>query len=127
MKPPQEISRDRAVLRKQWYETLARRRRHELALPLVEPLAAGHIQDRRNQIYDMPWRVSQFPAYRDALWPLHDQRGRDAAFVDPGLVPAERRVGQARPARPDAQERRPSAALGVGVVAIPADHDLGTR
>ena len=88
---------------------------------------AGCGQDRRHQVDDVPRGRPEFAAGGDAGRPVDDQRGRDAALVDPRLVPAEGRVGQARPARPDAQEGRPGAALGVRVVAVPADHDLGAR
>ena len=57
--------------------------------------------------------VPQFAARRDALRPVHDQRRGDAAFVRPDLVPAERRVAGAGPARPKAQKRRARAGAAV--------------
>ena len=56
--------------------------------------------------------VAQFASGRDARGPVHDQRRGDAALVDPDLVPAERRVARAGPARTQAQERPPRTRVG---------------
>ena len=68
------------------------------------------------------WRSS--PRAAMPLRPVDDQRRRDAPFVNPGLVAAERRVGHRRPARPQAEVRRRRAGRRRRVVAVVADHDL---
>ena len=57
------------------------------------PPATSRIVGTRSMTW--PGVVPQFAAGGDALRPVDDQRRGDAAFVHPGLVPAERRVGHA--------------------------------
>ena len=88
--------------------------------------ASSRIVGTRSMTWPGACRRSRRAA--DALRPVDDQRRGDAAFVDPRLVPAERRVAQARPARPEAEERRRRCRTRHGrVVAVAADHDLGAR
>src|SRR5262249_45957659 len=97
-----------------------------LSLPLFGSLAAGRFEDRRDEVDEMAGGVPQLAAGGDAPGPVNDQRRRDPALVNPRLVSAEWRVGQARPARPDAEEGSSRAALGMRIVTVATDHDFGT-
>ncbi len=68
---------------------------------------------------------AELPLAGDPPGPVDDPGRGDAPLVHPGLVPAKGRVGDSRPARPEAQKSLPRSRLGRGIVALAADHDLG--
>src|SRR5208282_3380138 len=122
MKPPEGIVCDGAILREKRNEAFAWRRGDRFVFPCLEALPARGFENRGNDVNNVPRRVSQFTTGSKSLRPMDDQWCRDAAFMNPRLVAAERRVGQARPARPDAEERRTGSAFGVGIMAVTPDH-----
>ncbi len=125
MEPPERIAIDRGVSREERDQALPGWRRHGPALPGLGPSRAGGLEDRGDEVDDVAGGVPELATPSDPSRPVDDQRGSDATLVDPGLVSAERGIRQARPPRPNAEERRPGAALGARVVTVAPDHDLG--
>ncbi len=84
-------------------EALAGRRRYGLAVPFSRPLARRPPRGcvgTRSMICPAVCRISPRAAIPFGQWTINGVEM--PAFVNPGLVSAERRVGQTRPARPDA-------------------------
>jgi hypothetical protein len=71
--------------------------------------------------------MPQLAAAGDARRPMDDQGRRDAAFMRPDLVPAERGVRDGGAARPEAKECVLRSRRGGLVVAGAAHHHLGAR
>src|SRR5262245_36205146 len=123
--PPEVVACDSPVALEDGSQALAGRCWHRLALPLLRPLAAGQLQERWHQVDDVAGVVPQLAAGGDAPGPVGEQRRGDPALVDPGLVPAEGRVGDRGPAGAQAEVARGRAGLRLRVVAVVADHELG--
>src|SRR6478752_3257249 len=68
------------------------------------PCAAREFEDRGREVDDVADRVTQFARPGNTGGPASNQRRGNAAFVDPNLMTAERRVGRVRPARSQAEE-----------------------
>ena len=79
---------------------------------------AGHVEDRRHDVRQVARRVADRARLADAARPVHDQRRRDAALVDPVLVEPERRVRQVGPGACRSSGRcSPAPGITAGVVA----------
>ena len=124
MLPPEGFPLQIGVLSKGSDEAEPRRLRHFRGMILFWPVSSGQFQNRGDQINEMARRLSQRAPLADTPWPVHDEWRGDAPFVHPGLVTAERCVGQRRPTRADAEKRRPGSAQGIGLMSVAAHHHL---
>ena len=124
MLPPEGFPLQIGVLSKGPDQAEAGRLRHFGGVILFWPVSSGQFQNRGDQINEMAWRLSQRAPLADAPWPVHDEWRGDAPFVHPGLVTAERCVGQRGPTRADAEKRRPGSAQGIGLMSVAAHHHL---
>ena len=125
MLPPEGFPLQVGVLSKGPDQAEAGRLRHFGGVILFWPVSSGQFQNRWDQINEMARRLSQRAPLADTSWPVHDERRGDAPFVRPGLVTAERCVGQRRPTWADAEKRRPGSAQGIGLMSVTAHHHLG--
>ena len=99
----------------------------DLIIPFRKAFAAGEFQHCRHHVDHVSRSPPKFTASLNAFWPMYDQRRGSAAFVNPGFVPAKRRVRASGPTRPQAQITAGRTGRSIGIVPIIADHDLGTR
>src|SRR5207249_509494 len=80
------------------HQALARRRQELLALPLRRVVGSRRFQASRHQIDEVPHLLAQGTPVLDLRWPMHNERGADAALVRIMLVPAKGRVAGVAPA-----------------------------
>ena len=74
-----------------------------MALVTRRVLGAGRLEDRRHDVDELERRVHDAARGEPPRGQCTIERRRDAAFVDPALVVAERRVRQVRPRAPVAR------------------------
>ena len=115
MLPIEVISRNADVALEDGDEALARHRGAGLAVPLIRRFDPGQFQESRHHVDDVGRRVPQCSVGPNHRGPVQDARRRDAAFVDPDLVPSEGGVGTSSPTRGrDTGTIRPSRAAPSG-------------
>ena len=124
MLPPEGFSLQIGVLSKGSDEAEPRRLRHFRGTVLFWPVPSGQFQNRGDQIDEMARRLSQRAVVGDALRPMSDEWSSNAPFMHPGLVTAERRVGQRGPTWADAEKRSTGSAQGIGMMSVAAHHHL---
>ena len=93
---------------------------------IKEGHCTSEVEDGGEDVDEVAGGVAEFLFCGDALGPMCDEGGGDAALVRPGFVLSEGRVGSGGPTGAEAEVGGGGSHGGVGVVAVAAHHDFGT-